>query len=581
MKRFYLIIGLILLSNILIARQLPINESISFLKNSLRSDQILITNSNYNIYISPHFQIYYGNEIPALDLWNDLNENKIPDFIETLAEILEEVWFKEVEELGLGFPYGNLPISVFVANTGLEINYFPLELPDYICGFSTINGGNSYIIVNAIPPSNPYSTALDMLKITIAHEFFHLIQFSYKIDTNPYNLWLYEGTATLVERLVYREIQDYVYTYVPTFLKNPNRGLLYYEDPLHPYSTVLFFDYLVNKYSLNIITTIWNNFKFYTSALEAVAKSIPSFEQTLFDFYLNISQQNFQYFTHSELLKELISKGFIKIPYESTKYMTVNLSVYPTGAFFIQANLCLDLFNPNAQIFIINPYNLTLEKVIWLRNFCFSKEIPIVIYPNTFTNPLLNETKLYYYLYNYNPEYSLISLRSGWNLINFKKFIKDVEDFFKNFQIYIAWLWRDNQWYIYTSDTNLKQLLEKYKIPQIVDIKPYEGIWILIKTDEKIFIEKTLDTHIEVFPDIKTGWNLLSNPSYVDLSFKEFTGVYNGTQIIWIWNASLQQWHVYIPEYKQELKDLIKKYQIPTIDKIPGYEYNAFWLLNQ
>lgn len=102
-------------------------------------------------------------------------------------------------------------IPIYLANTGLtHKDVGNIELPAYIAGYSALDEeGNPFFVIN------PYVTK-EKLKLTLAHEFFHLVQYTYfdprKMSQKWWldNLWWLESTAVWAEYLVYPSLKSYI-----------------------------------------------------------------------------------------------------------------------------------------------------------------------------------------------------------------------------------------------------------------------------------------------------------------------------------------------------------------------------------
>ena len=95
------------------------------------------------------------------------------------------------------------------------------------------------------------------VRVTIAHEFFHAIQFG--MDWTEFeNLYWLEMSATWSEEYNYDDINDY-YNYLPYFLDEPLQSLQRFSTggDLHPYGSVIFAIYLSETYGPDIIRAIW------------------------------------------------------------------------------------------------------------------------------------------------------------------------------------------------------------------------------------------------------------------------------------------------------------------------------------
>ena len=549
-----------------IQRDIPIYKAL----NLYQEEKIIsiLKKEKYNSYSTQHFIIYYGDNYPQNDLWADKNNNGIPYFVEKTGQILEYVWQKEVENLNLGYPYGGTPIRVYIANTGITLNGQDLKLPDTVCGFATIYNGESFIVINDNPPSDGFTSALDMLKITLAHEFFHLIQFSYKISSKKEDTFLYEGTAVLMEKTVYPNIKDYIYSYAGELYLNPEKGLVY-PEALHPYSTVLFFDYLEHRFGFDIIKEIWENFENSSNALEAIAKTLQqegsSFVSELYNFYVDMST-NLNYFDNKKILQKIKNTYLSKI----TKInQSVKVKIFPTGSIFYT--------NEVENLFINNLGKKHL--LIWSDNFSNATWINISnnslndhLIVDYSKDDLLKPRPIVLFLSSINNFY--LKLNKGWNLKTVPKTVNST--IFNKAKITSVWKWDGTQWKVYIPNDKptLKNLVKKYKIKEFTSIKPSEGIW--IKTNDSFKLSLSSDK-FNVSLNATNKWNLVGNPSPAQLDLKLLSKIYD-FQIVWYWDSKQNKWKVFVPDKEKQLKNLVKKYGIETIDYIPENSFQGFWL---
>lgn len=145
--------------------------------------------------------------------------NGIPDYVERVATVLEEVYTTEVSTLGWNSP----PIDD-VANP--ESDVYICQLRDnnvygYVAPEATVDrSATSYMVLDNDFAS--YSSLPDdALKVTAAHEFHHMIQYGYDYLQD---LWMLESTATWIEDQVYNSIDDYL-NYLPNWADNPHSPL--------------------------------------------------------------------------------------------------------------------------------------------------------------------------------------------------------------------------------------------------------------------------------------------------------------------------------------------------------------------
>ncbi|RPI03768.1 MAG: hypothetical protein EHM72_00520 [Calditrichaeota bacterium] len=117
-----------------------------------------------------------------------------------------------------------------------------------------------------------YTPGLDGLRVTAAHEFFHMVQIGMRnFSTSELDSrWFFEATATWLEDVAYDDVNDYI-QYLPHYLSNLHRSLRVYNG-LHEYGAALYFHMLTQKYGQAIVLQFWQEFahrELYT-ALDAV-----------------------------------------------------------------------------------------------------------------------------------------------------------------------------------------------------------------------------------------------------------------------------------------------------------------------
>lgn len=512
--------------------------------NYIISKKVILSNATHN-YLTKHFTIYWGDKNPATTLWADYNKDNIPDFITNTASILEHVWDKEINQFGFNSPEFD-HINVYISDTGLYINGKELTLEDNICGYAVYSTDEEYIIINATPPVSYGTSSMEMLKITLAHEFFHLVQYGYSLNFTKINTWLYEGTAVLMEHLVYPDITDYVTSYVYQIFNYPNIGFMNYNG-LFPYASVIFFDYLENKYGINFIKKIWETFDTQNNALYAVNKTLGEYDSNInkeiYNFYFNL-EHNLSSFSNSKLLSQYsIQKNEVNCDN--------NLSsiVLPTGALFVNSSC--------KQVSFINyDYNNTTfssDK----DAFAYNTDDFVVSFAKN-----LNLDKLYYDTVYYTSKKQTINLNKGWNLVTFKK-----DENLTNYEFDILWVYRDNKWYGYSSDSTIKNYLIDNKMFTNI-VYSNDGVWIYIDKDKNLEVSVKKG---EISYNFKNGWNLVSFPSYMDLNVSTFSNAYDISQI---WSYEKNIWKFY-----SKNSDLIKIAKDNNISTITNINTNGFWIV--
>lgn len=167
-------------------------------------NSVEVQNTEFYLSLSGKFLLSYtriGNDaVPTLDQ----NANNIPDYIEKAAQYADESYNYLVSERGF--------VDPVLPGVPYEIRF--REINSY--GFTQSQGATSFIVVHrnfeGFPSNNdPDGDQLGALKVTIAHELKHAIQYATSRWQGNSGLtnWL-EMDATMIEEVVYPEVDDYV-----------------------------------------------------------------------------------------------------------------------------------------------------------------------------------------------------------------------------------------------------------------------------------------------------------------------------------------------------------------------------------
>lgn len=140
---------------------------------------------------------------------------------------------------------GDGQVDVYITNLGKQLYGFAAPDPGQ-------NGSRryAYLVLDNDYRGFP-STPLDSLKVTVAHEYNHVLQFNY--DTYQ-DLWLFEDTATWMEEQVYPEINDYI-NYLPAFAKGTEVPMT--GTDIKIYSEATFNHWLSGHYGQAAVRDVW------------------------------------------------------------------------------------------------------------------------------------------------------------------------------------------------------------------------------------------------------------------------------------------------------------------------------------
>ena len=216
---------------------------------------------------SGHFRVHYDTEgNDAVDPTDD-DANGIPDYIDLAATVLDSTWELEVEQLGY-----NPPPSDNGLGGGDEYDVYVIDIahrgcanvrPVYGCTYpgssNAITHSHLEIDNNFTDSSYVQTRGLDALRVTIAHEFHHAIQFGYY--AGRVGSWWQESTSTWIEEVAYPHIDDYL-QYLPHFLSIPQRALNSGRPGSnHTYGTAIFSHFLDQHYGRGLNRLIWEELK--------------------------------------------------------------------------------------------------------------------------------------------------------------------------------------------------------------------------------------------------------------------------------------------------------------------------------
>ena len=240
----------------------------------------------YHVSPGGHFKIWYvtttedrpGAGWPELD---DADTGTVPEYVRQCGTFLEESRRVIVEELGYRPPptdyqYHDLYEEMDSDDGGDGLyDVYIVDLPSQFSGYTrpeAITTGAalpSYIVLDNdfVESRRSVEKALDLLRITIAHEYFHAVQFGY--DAGEAAFWL-EQSAVWIEEQVYDEVDDYL-TYLPSFsgfLTEPWLALDAANGE-HEYAGVLWPLFLEQRFDRDLIRIIWDRAE-TSRALEAI-----------------------------------------------------------------------------------------------------------------------------------------------------------------------------------------------------------------------------------------------------------------------------------------------------------------------
>jgi hypothetical protein len=157
------------------------------------------------VYSSTRAVVHYvtaGPDAPAL---NDDDEDGVPDYVERVAEAADMAigYYKRRGFAGIAADTGGPDSSPDVYISRFAPGYFGVAFPA-----SDADGGAFVAVSNSLDPSPVRS--LGSMYGTVAHELFHLVQFSSSARGSDLPEWALEGMAAAMENRVFPSLDDIV-----------------------------------------------------------------------------------------------------------------------------------------------------------------------------------------------------------------------------------------------------------------------------------------------------------------------------------------------------------------------------------
>ncbi len=202
-----------------------------------------------------HFTRAGKNAVPA----GDVNANGVPDLVESVASVYEEVGAKyhgamgfrrPLNDVALGSNGGNERFDIYLVDFGLQADgAFRTDA----CPGETCIG---YVVQENDFAGYNYPNATVATRILGSHEYFHAIQAAY--DNNQ-GVNISEGTAVWATEQFDPSTSDFE-GFLSGFMSRPDRSLDSPPSgpvPSFAYGSAIFFEFLSEKYGTPIIRKLW------------------------------------------------------------------------------------------------------------------------------------------------------------------------------------------------------------------------------------------------------------------------------------------------------------------------------------
>jgi hypothetical protein len=217
---------------------------------------------------SAHYCVHWVESGPDAPDLADANGNGVPDWVEAVSATAEHVYSEENGRLGWRPPKGD-------GSLGGGQNLTDIYLTDVggsgIYGYSAPDDQReshslyAYLVLdNDFSPSQfpSYSSRLDPLDVTLAHEYNHVLQFNYDVFEQT---WFLEATAVWMEGKVYEPVHDYL-QYLPGWVQLSTQPLTSFDgnDPnsrtnVKVYGSSVWNKWLDQRFGEDVVRNAWED----------------------------------------------------------------------------------------------------------------------------------------------------------------------------------------------------------------------------------------------------------------------------------------------------------------------------------
>ncbi len=382
-----------------------------------------------------HYDTTGKNKVPLADH----NRNGIPDFVDSALYFADYAYKVFVDSIGF------IPPPLDSGGETLQYDFYLLEIGNGY--YTNVYYGYTDIAKQvAGPPISPFpkftsfavidndfsdqdstffddgskrptfrETGLMGLKITIAHEFHHMIQFGYGDPSYPsFN----EMTSTFMEYRVYPETRDYL-QFVKSLFSNFSKYI--FGDPISSvgYRYAIFMQYIYRMYGDAPCLKMWEKIgngiepiPAFESALHFVGSSLPSaFANFLpWIYYSGNKSIAGRFFPHANEFPPI--KYAFESVFQPPAFMTSNR----LRPFEIQPVRC---FLPSQQPNVLDDTLVILMVNLDLQSAIQQRRDSTVTYSITISNAYIDNAKQLYpreLFYKFSSDYSLIADSIFWNV---------------------------------------------------------------------------------------------------------------------------------------------------------------------
>ena len=352
----------------------------------------------YSVSPSGNFYIHYNLEGPDSPSQLDEDSNGIPDYVDEVgiaSDFVENILVNTLNFLPI-IHDDDQKYDIYIKDMGqgyYGVNYLDIDSLGN-------NTGSTYIFIdNEYEENEYYTTGIEAMKITVAHEYFHAIQRSYRTQFNSETLYLYEMSSTWIEDVIYPDIDDYIDSgWLFSFYNNPEQNI----SETDGYSIALYTHYLTsviegeNNLESSIIKEIWQQFSIVNDAHYSINTILTNnYSTTFMNTWLDFCTRNLYngYYDNMDNSFYYYNDQINAIPIIINNINDLTTSIEVINQSLEDDSIVIHAFEPSSDFFI-NIDNLN-ENI--LGNLVLEAE-EIFGYPLIHTIPI--EDLNYHYIEN-------------------------------------------------------------------------------------------------------------------------------------------------------------------------------------
>jgi len=204
----------------------------------------------------------------------------VPDWAQLTLDQLEAVWTYEIGTRGYRAPAsdeaadnngGDARLDVYLANVSLD-GLYGYCAPEAAVGPGPTERfrGYGYCVLDEDFVGFP-TPPIGSLKVTAAHEFFHMVQFNYDAFEDS---WIMESTATWMEERYADDVNDNRFYLSSSQMHQPATPLDKFGNAGQQYGNWIFFERLSRKYGVDVVRTLWQRMDTMTGPDDYSVKAI-------------------------------------------------------------------------------------------------------------------------------------------------------------------------------------------------------------------------------------------------------------------------------------------------------------------